>query len=51
MAGTACPDLSGAQSERDVDSLSRLKRKNRQQEVLILSMGFEWILSGLSADQ
>jgi len=33
-----------AQSERSVDSLSRLFRENRQKEVVELAMGKEWIL-------
>jgi len=33
-----------AQSERDVDSLSRLFRENRQKEVGNLPMGKGWIL-------
>mgnify|MGYP007017144380 CR=1 FL=1 len=37
MAGTA-------QSERGVDSLSRIFRENRQEEVGNLSLGKEWIL-------
>jgi len=36
MAGTA-------QSERGVDSLSRIFRENRQEEVEELPMGKEWI--------